>query len=334
MQLLIGIILILIIVAGFIIWFFIKRNNELDDFLRDADEVKRKAYLEIDRIHNELKEKETELNKVSSLKQQIDQDVSILEEKKRGLNSNLQELNENLTATLKNQEEISKQAYKAYCELLDKKYQETDQEYQEAITLLKNNYDNLLQEQIETIHKLSEEINDLKATRQATIEAARREQQIQEDTKHYCLLLSDEDMSDIAKLEAIKKTLNKPRILSMLIWQTWFQKPLKTLSANILGTRDVTGIYKITNILTNECYIGQAVNIRERWAEHAKCGLGIDTPAGNKLYAAMKEYGLWSFSWELLEECPRAQLNEKEAFYISMYQADIYGLNSNKGLTK
>jgi group I intron endonuclease len=120
----------------------------------------------------------------------------------------------------------------------------------------------------------------------------------------------------------------------MLIWQTWFQKPLKTLSANILGTKDVTGIYKITNVLTNECYIGQAVNVRERWAEHAKCGLGIDTPAGNKLYAAMKEYGLWSFSWELLEECPRAQLNEKEAFYISMYQADSYGLNSNKGLTK
>lgn len=48
----------------------------------------------------------------------------------------------------------------------------------------------------------------------------------------------------------------------------------------------------------------------------------------------MKEYGLWSFSWELLEECPRAQLNEKEAFYISMYQSDLYGYNSNKGIDK
>lgn len=65
----------------------------------------------------------------------------------------------------------------------------------------------------------------------------------------------------------------------MLIWQTWFQKPLKALAANILGTSTVTGIYKITNIITGECYIGQAADIAARWSEHAKCGLGIDTPA-------------------------------------------------------
>ena len=29
---------------------------------------------------------------------------------------------------------------------------------------------------------------------------------------------------------------------------------------------------------------------------------------------AMKEDGIWNFSWELLEECPRADLNEKERF--------------------
>lgn len=334
MQLLISIIFILLIAAGLIIWFFLKRNNELDEFLRDADDIKLKANIEINKLHDNITVAKKELDEVNSAREEIDKNISILEEKKKGLNDSIKDLNNNLNSLLKNQEEISKQAYKTYCELLDQKYEETDQEYNKAISQLKENYDKILEENIETIHKLTEEINNLKATRQAAIEAARREQQIQEDTEHYCLLLSDEDMSDIAKLEAIKKTLNKPRILSMLIWQTWFQKPLKTLSANILGTKDVTGIYKITNVLTNECYIGQSTDIAKRWSEHAKCGLGIDTPAGNKLYAAMKEYGLWSFSWELLEECPRAQLNEKEAFYISMYQADSYGLNSNKGLTK
>jgi group I intron endonuclease len=120
----------------------------------------------------------------------------------------------------------------------------------------------------------------------------------------------------------------------MLIWQTWFQKPLKALSANILGTKTITGIYKITNIETGECYIGQASDIATRWAEHAKCGLGIDTPANNKLYQAMQEYGLWSFSWELLEECPRDLLNEKEKYYIELYDSYNFGYNSNHGVGK
>ena len=328
------IIFIILIVVCFICFFIVKKRLDLKDFLQTSEKTKSLINYELDSLREQLYLREEELKKLTSKEQEINKDISVLEEKKKGLNNSIKDLNDNLTSSLQNQEQISKQAYKAYCELLDKKYEETDQEYQNAISLLQENYNSLLEENINTIHKLTEEISDLKATRQATIEAARREKLVKENSKYYCLELTDEDMADIAKLESIKKSLNKPRILSMLIWQTWFQKPLKTLSANLLGSKDVTGIYKITNILTGECYIGQAVSVRERWAEHAKCGLGIDTPAGNKLYAAMKEYGIWSFSWELLEECPRAQLNEKEAFYISMYQSDIYGLNGNKGLTK
>ena len=32
---------------------------------------------------------------------------------------------------------------------------------------------------------------------------------------------------------------------------------------------------------TKECYIGQAVDLASRWKDHAKCGLHIDSPAGN-----------------------------------------------------
>ena len=117
----------------------------------------------------------------------------------------------------------------------------------------------------------------------------------------------------------------------MLIWQTYWQKPLKALAANILGNKTVVGIYKITNTKTKECYIGQSVDIAKRWADHAKCGLGIDTPQGNKLYKAMMEYGIYSFSWELLEECPKEQLDEKEKYYIDLYDAYNYGYNSTKG---
>ena len=62
-----------------------------------------------------------------------------------------------------------------------------------------------------------------------------------------------------------------------------------------------------------------------------KCGLGIDTPAGNKLYKSMQEYGVWNFAFEVLEECPRDQLNEKEKYYIDLYNSYEFGFNSNRG---
>lgn len=78
------------------------------------------------------------------------------------------------------------------------------------------------------------------------------------------------------------------------------------------------------------CYIGQAKNIRERFREHLKCGLGIDTPAANKLYQAMLQEGVDNFTFELLEECAAANLNEKESFYIDLYNSYDYGYNSNR----
>ncbi len=60
--------------------------------------------------------------------------------------------------------------------------------------------------------------------------------------------------------------------------------------------------------------------------------MGIDTPQNNKLYKAMMDYGLDSFSFELLLECPSNELNEKEKYFIELYNADINGYNGNKGV--
>ena len=230
-----------------------------------------------------------------------------------------------------NQQETSSNAFKNYCDILEKKYKEVEEEHDMEIEALNTAYSNLQLKLLREADEVRSDLDKIKATRTAAIEAARREKDIENNLTFYCLDISDADKRDIAKLEALKPSLNKPRVLSMLIWQTWFQKPLKALSANVVGATDVTGIYKITNIKTKECYIGQAMHIKERWAEHAKCGLGIDTPAGNKLYKAIQEFGLWNFSFEVLEECPREQLNEKEKYYIDLYSSYDYGYNSTRG---
>ena len=150
----------------------------------------------------------------------------------------------------------------------------------------------------------------------------------------YCLQPTEDEIDDIQVLERVKPKLRQPRILSMLIWSTYFQKPMTALCNNVLGVAIVSGIYKITNQETGECYIGQAVDVAKRWKDHAKYGLGIDTPANNKLYKAIQEYGIWNFSWELLEKCNKELLNEKENYYIELYDSKNYGYNSSIGIKK
>lgn len=205
---------------------------------------------------------------------------------------------------------------------------------QQELTNLKFELDNTNKLYDQAFHRYQEleiQSDAIQAQMEARVAALQREQKIKENLSDYCLQVSNADLQDIETLEKIKSKLNKPRILCMLIWQTYFQKQLTALSSKILGNKVVCGIYKITNQLNNQCYIGQSVNIKERFADHVKCGLGIDTPAGNKLYNAMQEDGIWNFSFELLEECPRDKLNQKEREYIAIYDSYNLGYNSTSG---
>lgn len=237
----------------------------------------------------------------------------------------------------------ARDAFEKYVDVLEEDYKKQNFIYNDRINKLQQDFKQEQQalgnkldkykEDIQiAIEEEKEKIQNIKAFRQAAQQAITREKEIKEKQNFYCLAIDEKDKNDIAILEKIKPQLTKPRVLSMLIWSTWFQKPMTALCNNILGTQQVTGIYKITNIITNECYVGQAIDVASRLKTHAKCGLGIDTPAGNKLYKAMQEYGIWNFSWELLEQCDKSQLNERERYYIDLYMSKDYGYNSNKGV--
>jgi group I intron endonuclease len=74
------------------------------------------------------------------------------------------------------------------------------------------------------------------------------------------------------------------------------------------------GIYKITNTITNEFYIGQSNDIERRFMEHRS---PKNLREGKSLVAlAMNEYGLNSFLFEVIEECEEAQLSDIERYYI------------------
>lgn len=180
--------------------------------------------------------------------------------------------------------------------------------------------------------KEKKELQSLKATRAAAIDAARKEKLINRKQEDYCLRIPIEEQNDVSILKSVRNRITKSRAVSMIIWSQYYQPVAKRLFPQILGEKDVCGIYKITNQETGECYIGQARNVRERWNQHVKMGIGIDTPQGSKLYKAMQEYGIGCFSFELLESCSSEKLNEKERYFIDLYSSSTLGYNSNKGV--
>ena len=231
-------------------------------------------------------------------------------------------------------QEISQQAFEKYNDILDEAYQSKEKNYDAAIELLEKSYNQKQDNIIAEIDKVSADLDKISATRAAAIQAQLKEEEIQQKQEFYSLSLDEIDKREIKILQSIESELRDPRPVRMIIWQTYYSKKANELSARVLGSADICGIYKITNKNNAMCYIGQAKNVRERFREHMKCGLGIDTPANNKLYQAMRKEGINNFTFELLESCNSLDLNEKEKFYIDLYNSYNFGYNSNSGIKK
>ena len=223
------------------------------------------------------------------------------------------------------------QAANSYIDGIQNHYTQVENKYYEKITSAREKYEKEVQLLEQQRQESEKALNKLKENLSAGMQAQLREQEKQQKLDFYKLTLTEEELFDIKLLEDIKHKLNQPVILSKLIWSTYFLKQTNELCNRVLGKGTVCGIYKITNLQTKQIYIGQSVNIAERWKQHIKCGLGIDASATNKLYNSMKSYGVWNFTFELMESCPRDALNEKEPYWIGMYQSDKYGLNTSKG---
>ena len=89
----------------------------------------------------------------------------------------------------------------------------------------------------------------------------------------------------------------------------------------------MTGIYKITNQLTQEVYIGQSKNIERRIAQHKVASKKLNETA--LLYRKIREYGIENFSFDVIEECNVDKLDEREIYWISYYNSYEKRYNMN-----
>ena len=181
------------------------------------------------------------------------------------------------------------------------------------------------------LEPLIKEVEDYKAKRNAIIEAQKREIELRDQIEYHKIQLSETVIGDIKYIQSILDRLSKPDVVAKVVWETYIQKPTKEMLNRIIGKEKKTGIYRITDINTQECYIGQGVDVARRITEHVKGTLGIQSIADQKIHHIMAEKGLQNWTFELLEDCAKESLNEREKFYIAYYRSNEFGYNKTVG---
>lgn len=91
----------------------------------------------------------------------------------------------------------------------------------------------------------------------------------------------------------------------------------------------MVGIYKITNP-KGKIYIGQSIHIEKRWIQYSKL-ISNKKCIGTKLYNSLSKYEYQNHIFEIIEECDRSKLNEREIYWIKYFNAIELGLNISKG---
>lgn len=92
----------------------------------------------------------------------------------------------------------------------------------------------------------------------------------------------------------------------------------------------ISGVYKITNNVTGDFYIGSSINVKQRWATH-KTPSSWKKHSNSKLYQDMQKYGLDKFSFRILIATSPECLREAEQNCIELMRP-TYNNRNAKGL--
>ena len=90
----------------------------------------------------------------------------------------------------------------------------------------------------------------------------------------------------------------------------------------------ICAVYKITNTITGDFYIGSSKNVKQRWAEH-KSPSRWKKYKNNPMYLDMQKYGLDKFVFEIIAEVEMEKLKEAEQHFIETLQPIYNDRNAN-----
>lgn len=270
------------------------------------------------------------------LKEQYEQKLQEYKQLKQDVNKEYKASEENVKKYYQQMLDFYKQKFHTDTEEIHAIFMDTkhslENSYEELAKDLVQDYLDKEQESIQKIKKLNEKIQfeesqleDLRHKVEAAVAYDKRNEENKNKTDFYKLNLTQDDLDEIYELRKIISHFRNPEPVNKVIWKTYYEKPYTDLVGRVIGSGIHCGIYKITNLQNNMCYVGQSTNIAERWKQHIKRGLGADTPTRNKLYPIMQTVGVENFSFEIIEECAKSQLNDREDYWQDFFKAKEFG---------
>ena len=313
----------------------LKATKEIDT---RTEEQNKQLAAERDKLNDDVARTRFNLNRKNDELNVICQNISALKVREEELNSHIKKTRE----TIDNDNDIIYQkSFDLMQEKLSQAAEKEADKFQEAQKIAEEEYLKALEDipmehaaalnsKREEFRVAEQQLATLRAKADAAIAAAKREEEKLLEIDKYKILVSELDLLEINRLREIAPYFRNARGVYKIIWENYYRNLTTDLINRVIGAGTHTGIYKLTNTKNNKIYIGQAVDLAARWKDHIKAGLGIDTP-NNMLYTAMLKDGVENFTFEVLEECERGQLNDREKYYIAFYRAQEWGYNMGKG---
>lgn len=294
---------IIILILGVVLILVIRHFNYIHSIEKDVDKRKReieaKALLDTQDLQKRLQELEKELQEKEEALKLIQESIRLKEEN-------------GLKVIEKSLELAGAQAVFRMDNIL-----ETYNNYKASYLKTQNEL-NL------TLVQLKERVNKINELSKIKLEE-------KEYNDFHRIILSDEAKEDIEILKDAASRLHNQVGLNKIIWENYIKKPFNIMIKNVLNNEEFSGIYKITNLKTNESYIGKSANIKTRFKTHVQTALGLGSAPTSVLYMKLIEYGIDNFKFEIIEKAPKEKLNELEKFYINFYDTVVYGYNEKVG---
>lgn len=294
---------LIILIVGVILILVIRQFNYKKSIEKDVDKRKReieaKALLDTQDLQKRLQELEKELQEKAEALNLIEESIRLKEEN-------------GLKVIEKSLELAGAQAVFRMDKIL-----ETYNTYKASYIKTQNEL-NL------TLAQLKERVDKINELSKVKLEE-------KEYNDFHRIVLSDESKEDIEILKDAAGRLHSQVGLNKIIWKNYIKKPFNIMVKNVLNNEEFSGIYKITNLLTGEAYIGKSANIKTRFKTHVQTALGLGSAPTSVLYMKLIEYGIDNFKFEIIEKAPKEKLNELEKFYINFYDTVVYGYNEKVG---
>lgn len=202
--------------------------------------------------------------------------IDDLRQEKISIIAQINSLKDNVASLKETQQQVAKDYYdqaltmfeQSYDKEIDKIYYDLEKNREDAKKILLTtteeavkDFENQIKDKQKQLQILTEQLKQEQNNVNIAIQAAQRKMEIDNKQDYYRICLSKEDIAEIKRLREILPYLRDKTPLNKVIYKVYYERPLTDMIGRVVGAEPTTGIYKITNLQNQMCYIGQAVNI-------------------------------------------------------------------------